>query len=235
MTDWLKDLREEKEQAIARTRGAGPQVAGEVDQAETQLAAIIQGIGIEPLLQQFMDDVLRDHPLFVDSSLNRTVFGRAAGDGLAHEDRESAPWSGPVEGNFLPSALELGGGRTISRVDWRLHLNFRQRHSHQPQLNDILVAASAQGVQVNNEVLAIPTAEKFKTALINAFRESTQPAPLHGVRHKRRRRWYKRLWQSVFPDIHSTGFFLMLVVGVILSLLAVIYVLSSTIGVAPPY
>ena len=188
MPDWLEELREEKKQAIARTQGtrnAGMQYASVADrlQAEQrQLAALVQSIGIEPLLQQFVDEVLRDHPLFVDSTLNRTVIGRDSNESPAREEKEGAPWSGPIEGNFLPPALDLGGGRTVSRVDWRLHLNYRQQYSEQLQLNDILITVSAQGVQVNNEPLAEPAAETFKTALVSAFRNSTQPSLPPGVR-----------------------------------------------------
>jgi len=194
MPDWLEELREEKKQAIARTQGtrnAGMQYASVADrlQAEQrQLAALVQSIGIEPLLQQFVDEGLRDHPLFVDSTLNRTVIGRDSNESPAREEKEGAPWSGPIEGNFLPPALDLGGGRTVSRVDWRLHLNYRQQYSEQLQLNDILITVSAQGVQVNNEPLAEPAAETFKTALVSAFRNSTQPSLPPGVRRARRKR-----------------------------------------------
>jgi hypothetical protein len=236
MTDWLEELREEKKQAIARTRNAGPQygsVADRLQAEQRQLAALIQNIGIEPLLQQFVDEVLRDHPLFVDSTLNRAVIGRDSNDVPAREEKEGAPWSGPIEGNFLPPALDLSGGRTVSRLDWRLHLNYRQQYSEQLQLNDILITASAQGVQVNNEPLAEPTPEKFKTALVGAFRNSTQPSLPPGVRRARRKRrhWYNRLWESVFPANQPTRIYVALIIVVMLILVVVISVLSATLGI----
>lgn len=239
MTDWLDELRQEKQQAIARTqtaRNAAPQYGSAADrlQAEQrQLAALIQNIGIEPLLRQFVDDVLRDHPLFVDPTLTRTVTGRDSAGGPALEEKEGPPWSGPLAGNHLPPALVLGSSRVVSRVDWRLHLNYRQQYSDQLQLSDILITATAQGVQVGGDLLAEPTAEKFKTALIAAFRQSTQPSLPPGVRRARRkrRRWYHRLWESVFPANQPTRIYVAMIIVVVLILVVVISVLSSTLGI----
>src|SRR5438477_12951402 len=126
MTDWLAELRQEKQQAIERagTRTAAPPngIADRLESEQQHMAALIQTIGIEALLQQFVDEILRDHPRFVDPTLNRIVTIRDAGTSLAREEKEGAPWSGPVAGNFLPAALGPPGGHVVSRVDWRLHL-----------------------------------------------------------------------------------------------------------------
>jgi len=237
MTDWLEELRQEKQQAIERTRAHGadanPGATGRLESEQQQLAVLIRNVGIEPLLQQFVDEVLRDHPLFVNPTLNRTVTSRDAATSLAREEKEGAPWSGPVAGNFLPAALELPGGRVVTRVDWRLHLSHRTQYSSQLLLNDLLVSASTQGVQVNSETLAAPSAETFKAALISAFRAITQPTLPPGVRRARRRRrsWYNRLWESIFPASQPARVYIALIIVVMLILVMVISILSARLGI----
>lgn len=237
MTDWLADLRQEKQQAIERSRAQAADtqstVASRLSAEQQRLAALIQTIGIEKLLQQFVDEILRGHPLFVDPSLNRTVTSREAGSSLAREEKEDAPWSGPVAGNLLPATLALGDGRFVSRVDWRLHLNHRAPYNEQLKLDDLLVSASAQGVLLNGEALAAPTAEQFKSALVAAFRQTTQASLAPGVRRtrRRRRRWYNRLWESIFPSNQPARIYIALIIVAMLVLVLVISLFSAQMGI----
>jgi hypothetical protein len=202
-TDWLADLRESKQQAIARARdkGAGQQALWQTAEErlrfrQTTLAALIGQTQLETLLQEFCVEILRDHPNFLGYSLRRTVRSRSAASAV--ERTEPDPWSGPVENNPLPQDLDLGNGRHVTAVDWKLRSDYNSMDWHELRPLTIHVSATTAGVKLDGQLLSPPTVETLKRALLDAFK-----ATLHtlGRRrgHRHRRSWYRRLWRTLFP------------------------------------
>ncbi len=115
--DWLAELRQSKQQAIARVHAERAEHRTLLQTAEERLqyehstlAAHIGYMQIETLLQEFCAEILDGHPEFFGYSLSRTVRSRAVES--ATECKESDPWTGPVENRPLPRNLDLGNGRS---------------------------------------------------------------------------------------------------------------------------
>src|SRR5581483_3584204 len=118
-----------------------------------------------------MQDAFLDHPSFPNSTLVRTVTGRGAS--AFSESSEPAPWSAPLNKNFLPATLQLDNGRFTVRIDWRVHLNTRTSSSLIVPF-DIIVTITRGGVVVNSQPLETLTPEALAQAVRNAFLSRNQ-------------------------------------------------------------
>jgi hypothetical protein len=227
--DWLAELRETKEHAIEQAQA---EVArGELQRGETQeqlaseqaqVAAMIQRIEIERLLQQFTGEILHDHPFFSNIALTRTVRSKAVGSTV--EFTEPAPWSASVAENPLPDHLDLGNGHYVVAIDWKLQSNYRNLHDYEIQSYRLKVSASASQVLMDGRLLLPQTPDAFKTQLTTTFKNSLEHLNRGRVRHHRHHSWYKRLWRTFFPRTSLTpGLLIIAIVVLALSILLAIY------------
>ncbi len=235
--DWLAELRQSKQQAIARAQAASDErqvfyrTAQEQLQADqSALAAFIQTARIEPLLREFCTEILDGHPNFLGCELTRTVRSRAAGSSV--DITEPEPWTGPVDQQALSSELNLGNGRYIRAVEWRLQSNYRSTEGHELKPFRIAIATAATGIRLDGQLLSAATAEHFQRALLDAFNGT-----MHGFSrrrsHRHHRRWYERLWKALFPTGKAS---LALMVGTVLVILlsaALAFQLSQALGGRP--
>ncbi len=236
-TDWLAELRESKQQAIARAQAAGAeqqavqQTAQEQLRAEqSKLAVLIQNVQIEHLLQEFCSEILHGHPNFVGYSLIRTVRSRAAGSTI--ECTESDPWTGPVENNALSAELDLGNGRYVSAVDWKLQSNYHGTNGHELKPLRIAIATTAAGIKLDGQMLSAPTAENFRQALLTAFKTTLRTfSRRRSHRHHRRR--YRRLFKALFPTGKLSAALVAGTVIVILLSAALAVHIAQVVGVKP--
>ncbi len=231
MTDWLDELREEKQRAMALAQAGASQRASAENQlrgAQEQLVATINRVEVERLLAEFTREILRDHPLFPNSFVSRTVISR--GSDSSQAAKESPPWSGRFENNFLPQHLELANGRYVVRVDWRLHLNSQRLNGETPKSRDIHISISAQGVQVDGQFLPAPTADHLKSALVDAFRHTLpggtlQPERVRTYRQRKpRRRGHRRGWRALLVSGRPMR-------RTVIAVALIIIVLSALLGV----
>jgi hypothetical protein len=233
-TDWLAELRESKQQAIARAQAAGAeqqavqQTAQEQLQAEqSRLAALIQDAQIEHLLQEFCSEILQGHPNFVGYSLTRTVRSRAAGSTI--ECTEPDPWTGPVENNALSA---LGNGRYMSAVDWKLQSNYHGTNGHELKPLRILIATTAAGIRLDGQMLSAPTAENFKQSLLAAFKTTLRTFSRRRS-HRHHRRWYRRFFKALFPTGKLSAVLVAGTVIIILLSAALAVHIAQVVGVKP--
>lgn len=203
MNDWLADLKEAKKRAIAETQtekspdraihGSSEERLGLEQERISNLLTITR---VEPILQEFVEEIIRGHPWFPSSSLNRTVTSKQ--EGSDSTIKEPPPWTGSVKGNPLPPELNLSAGRHVTRIEWNLSLTYRPPQQISLQELWIPVSLSAQGARVNGEDLAEETAAGMQAALKNSFEQVIKAAQTHHSHTRRHhRRWYKRLWRRL--------------------------------------
>lgn len=235
--DWLAELRESKRQAIARSEAAGieqlavRQTAQEQLRAEqSKLAALLQNTQIEHLMLEFCSEILQGHPNFVGYTLTRTVHSRVAGS--TNECIESEPWTGPVENNSLASEFDLRNGRFVSAVEWKLQSNYCSTQGHELKPLRITIATTAAGIKLDGQMLPAPTGEKFKQALLAAFK-----ATLHTFSrrrsHRHHRRWYRRLFKALFPTGKLSAALVAGAIIVILLSAALAVQIAQIVGMRP--
>ncbi len=236
-TDWLAELRQSKQQAIARAQAASDErevyyaTAQEQLQAdEAKLAALIQHTRVEPLLKEFCTEILHGHPNFLGYALTRTVRSRAVGSPV--DVAEPAPWTGPVENHALSSELALGNERFVSAVEWKLQSNYRGTQGHELRPLRIAIVTTAAGIRLDGQLLATPTAESFQRALLDAF-QATLRTFSRRRSHRHHRRWYQQVWRVLFPTGKLS---LALVVGTVVVILlsaALAVHMAQVIGLRP--
>lgn len=202
MTDWLSDLREAKIRAVEETKAdksLDPSISEQSEEmlrsAQQRIDELVQVTQVEAQLNQFMDEIIRGHPWFPDSSLTRTVISKQMGQA---ESKEPQPWSGPLTNTPLPHPLRLENGRYITRIEWNLRLSYRAPQDTSARAISIPIAFSALGAVVNSKSLAVATAASVQAAIKDSFQEALEAAqkPPHSVR-RRHRRWYRRLWDRI--------------------------------------
>jgi len=205
MNDWLSDLRAAKKQAIAEieTEKSPGHAIHEFSEERLRLeqekiSHLLTITQVEPILQEFIEEIIRGHPWFPGSSLNRTVMSQQVDS--ASEVKEPHPWTGSVKGNPLPLDLNLSAGRYVVRIEWNLGLSYRPPQRQMLRALSIPVSVSAQSVMVEGEMLSPETAEGMRAAIKNSFQNAIEAAQANRQRVRRHhRRWYRRIWRFFFP------------------------------------
>lgn len=202
MSDWLADLREEKQRAIARSQEHTESVAAakaELEKQQSEIIAAVKKLQVEPLLLELQNDILADHPYIFDAYIKREVKSRA--DAVAGEVLEAVPLSGLLDSGSQDLAAELADGRYISQVSWRLRLNLKDLDGNPARPRDIVISINSAGASINDRSLEELTRDEFQSALVEAFREASRRPHSAGDpgRRRRRRAWYKRLLRSAVP------------------------------------
>jgi hypothetical protein len=224
MQDWFRDLREEKELTIAQIRERETQESAQrqatletCQRDQSEIISSLKVIQVEALLQQFMNDVLQDHPLFSAFSLSRTVMSRTV-DGPTPIP-ELSPWSDTLQNHLWPENQHLANGRYIARVEWTLGLTPIGFREETRGAFDIVVVVTANSVHVNDQSLRGLTPGDLANALRHAFRISTQQVSATQLdqRHRRRhkRRWYNRLWRRFLPTDRSLWIYALTILVII--------------------
>jgi hypothetical protein len=245
MADWLEELREEKRRAseqvlntVQASEKANP-VRARLAQLQAQLLELTWQLQIEPLLQEFMQEIIRDHPQYPNSTLTRIVTGRGA-DSL-FEFKEAAPWSAPLEGNYLPAQPQLDNERYIIRIEWQMHLN-ALTPERQAQPFNIIARVTERGVEVNDRAIEPPTSENFKGAVLDAFQNPSRTSgtqdpvltftPLVLITPP----LYVRLWQRIAqPENRGRSyiFYALLLIIVAVLIGALVVVILSNVNARP--
>lgn len=202
MSDWLTDLREEKQKAIAQSKEHSVSVAAaktELEKQQGEILTMLSELQVEPLLLQLQNDILVDHPFIFDASIKREVKSRA--DAVAGEIVEPTPLSGSLDKQSIGISAGLSDGRYISEVNWRLRLNFKDLEGNPARPKEIVVAITPSGASVGDRELGDLMRDEFQSALVAAFRDASnrsRSGDSLGRRHKRRA-WHRRLLQAAFP------------------------------------
>lgn len=228
MNDWLSDLREAKKRVIdeSETGIDSHQVSFGLSEellrtSQQHIDDLLQATQVESQLNQFMEEIIRGHPWFPESSLSRIVASQKID---SPEIREPLPWSGPIKGNFLPHPLNLANGRFVTRVEWNLGLSYCAPQSSRSQTIEIPIVFSAKGCQIGGEKLAEETLAGLQTAIKNSFEHEIKVAQTHRYStHRRHRRWYRRLWVRIRKERLP----LVIILVIVLGLLAIVVGLMS--------
>ncbi len=209
MSDWLAELRESRVHAIEHVQGeiARGQVvraatAEQLHARQEQLARLIWEVEPERLLEQMVREILSGHPYFSETTLIRTL--RSQGVEGVVDLTEPEPWSGPVEGNPLPTGLELGNGHYAIGVEWKLQSNFRRLHDHEIQPYCLRVSVSPGQLTVDGQPVSSATADALKAQLATTFKSRLEQLSRRRSRHHRHRPWHRRVWRALFPRIKPT-------------------------------
>ena len=205
MSDWLHDLRQWKDESVAELKAkagregldgrASPQ---NLKSMQAQVLALADEVDIETALNQFLVEILREHPYISSLSLVRAV--RSQNCGSVGDIPEPSPWSGPVERMLLVDCPGPNEDHYISRVAWRLEAFYKDPDLRGTRIN-IETSVSPEGVQINGQPVPSPTAESFKNLFLKVFQTSIplEPAGRKRARRHGPRRWYKRLWRTIVP------------------------------------
>ncbi len=225
-SDWLDDLRQTKSQLQA-ARDTNLALVTNTEQlraGEERILTEAAGTGVEELLLQFRNEILRGHPLVLQSELERTVSSIGA-DGVM---REPAPWSGPADEALPPLPGPRGDGRYLAEILWKLDYNYQRQGHVSIQAASIKIVITGDGVRFNDQLLVPATQQAVQSSIATHFQNSVSPRTdriVHRKRH-RHRKWYKRWQRTMFPDNRPTRYditvgFVILVVAVLGSLLVV--------------
>ena len=232
MSEWLDDLRKLKGQAFEDARSKTDRVTSphasteqQLMREQNQILTLMQNIQVEPLLQQLLNEILKDHPWLSNPSLIRTVISRSVSS--AADFIELAPWSGPLENNLLPESVNLPEGRFIVEIGWKLQQNYSAVGSR-IGFPGFQVSITAFGVQINGQGLSKPTSEEFKSGVLRVFRSALQPRTGHRPSRRHHRPWYKRLWRLFFPDSQPKRLYLVIALAmVVLAIVLGIFVAQA--------
>ena len=201
MTEWFDDLRSEKQQVIAKIKEeTAEQEAQQRAAREQQLAqharilATVESIQIEPLLLQFFDAALRDHPLYSNPLLTRTVNSRTINS--EHANVEPAPWSGPLADDTRLQAHPLPEGHYATLVVWKIRFEIRDPGGELQGPYSIATLLNASELAVNGQALPAATGEALATALTEAFRNPQKVHADSELPHQHKHRHHKRPWYS---------------------------------------
>ncbi|MGB8646353.1 MAG: hypothetical protein WCF84_14035 [Anaerolineae bacterium] len=233
MTDWLDDLKQSKDKLKADLSQPGPRASSwtaQLDAEQNQLLTWVQTTEVERLLNQFMGEILKDHPMVFEPSLIRSVLSSTPN--VSYPTREPPPLSGPVEQFFLPPDLTLADSRYISQIEWKLQFGYKGPASHSIRPSSLRVMINGHEAQVDDHALAIVTREAMQTAILNAFTTTIETASTSRARHKHRRKhrkWYKRLFRAIFPEGKPISYYIALIAAVVVVAAILGFILSGNI------